>query len=57
CVQRFRARVTEAALLETDALDAIDRSVAEEVERSVRDAKEAPRPTEADLLTDVYVAY
>jgi len=57
CLQRFRARVTEAALLEADALDAIDRSVAEDIEHSVRNAKEAPRPTEADLLTDVYVAY
>ncbi len=57
CLKLFRTRVTEAALLEADALDAIDRSVGEEIDLAVRSAKGAPRPAEADLLTDVYVAY
>ena len=57
CLQRFRKRITEAALLEGSDLAAVDQAVAEEVERSVRDAKAAPLPSEADLLTDVYVAY
>ena len=57
CLQRFRKRVTEAALLEGSDLAAVDQAVAEEVARSVRDAKAAPLPSEADLLTDVYVAY
>jgi pyruvate dehydrogenase E1 component alpha subunit len=57
CIKRFRARVIEAALLETDELDSIDRSVAEDVRTAVRNAKDAPRPGDAELLTDVYVAY
>ena len=57
CIARFRTRVTEAALLEADALDAVDQAVADEVDVAVRHAKAAPLPTEADLLTDVYVAY
>jgi acetoin:2,6-dichlorophenolindophenol oxidoreductase subunit alpha len=57
CLQRFRKQVTEAALLDGEALGAVDRTVAEEVESSVRGAKGAMLPSEADLLTDVYVAY
>ena len=57
CLKLFRTRVTEAALLDAGALDAIDRSVAEDIDLTVRNAKGAPRPAEADLLTDVYVAY
>ncbi|WP_145145817.1 thiamine pyrophosphate-dependent dehydrogenase E1 component subunit alpha [Roseomonas gilardii] len=57
CLKRFRARVTEAALLEAGELDAVDQAVADEIEISVRNAKAAPLPTEVDLLTDVYVRY
>lgn len=57
CLRRFRARVTEAALLEAAELDAVDQAVADEIEISVRNAKAAPLPAEADLLTDVYVRY
>ena len=57
CLKRFRTRVIEAALLETGELDSIDRSVAEDIETAVRNAKDAPRPGDAELLTDVYVAY
>jgi TPP-dependent pyruvate/acetoin dehydrogenase alpha subunit len=57
CLMRFRKRVTEAALLEPTELDAVDGAVADEVELSVRNAKTAASPTEADLLTDVYVSY
>ena len=56
-LKRFRARVTEAALLDAEALDAVDQAVADEIESAVTHAKKAPAPTEADLLTDVYVAY
>jgi pyruvate dehydrogenase E1 component alpha subunit len=38
-------------------LDAIDQEAREVIERAVREAKAAPAPTGADLLTDVYVAY
>ncbi|MEO8667837.1 MAG: thiamine pyrophosphate-dependent dehydrogenase E1 component subunit alpha [Bauldia sp.] len=53
----FRQRVVEATLLKTDELDAIDKSVASEIVRIVADAKAAAMPTEADLMTDVYVRY
>nr|WP_294529689.1 thiamine pyrophosphate-dependent dehydrogenase E1 component subunit alpha [uncultured Rhodopila sp.] len=57
CLKRFRSKVTEAALLDASELDSIDHAVAEQIDTSVRNAKSAPPPTEADLLTDVYVAY
>ena len=57
CLKRFRAQVTEAALLEAADLDAIDRLAADEISAAVGNAKAAQLPTEADLLTDVYVAY
>ncbi len=57
CIDLFRRRVTEAALLEPSELDAIDREVAELIDRATAEAKAAPMPSEADLLTDVYVSY
>jgi pyruvate dehydrogenase E1 component alpha subunit len=53
----FRQRVVEASLLKAEELDAIDKSVAADMKRIVADAKAAAPPTEADLLTDVYVRY
>ena len=38
-------------------LDAIDREILSDVERSVKLAKSSAPPTEADLMTDVYVSY
>lgn len=57
CLKRFRRRVTEAALLQDAELDAVDQAVADEMEVAVRNAKAGTLPTEADLLTDVYVSY
>ena len=37
--------------------DAIDAEVGAQIDQAVDDAKAAPLPTEADLLTDVYVRY
>lgn len=53
----FRQRVTEAALLETADLDAIDKKAKDRMERALADAKAAPWPTEADLMTDIYASY
>ncbi len=53
----FRERVTEAGLLTGEQLDAIDAEVRQEVDEALVDAKAAPLPTPADLLTDVYVRY
>ena len=57
CLRRFRRLVTEAALLDSGELDAVDHAAAEAVELSVRGAKAGMPPGDADLLTDVYVAY
>ena len=53
----FRARVTEAGLLEDAALDAVDSEVGELIEAAVAEAKAAPEPPEESLYTDVYVSY
>src|SRR5207244_10055742 len=57
CLKVFRLRVSEAALLEADALDAVDNEVAELIDRAVASARAAPPPAESELLTDVYVTY
>lgn len=57
CLMLFRKRVMEAALLDAATLDAVDREVAEHIDRVTREAKAAAMPGEADLLTDVYVSY
>jgi len=57
CIKNFRRRVAEAALLETDALDAVDAEIADLIERAVASAQAAPPPPESELLTDVYVSY
>ena len=49
--------MAEAALLETDALDSVDREVATLIDRAVATAREASVPPESALLTDVYVSY
>ena len=57
CLVRFAARVTETGELARADLDAIDAEIGAEIDKAVEDAKAAPLPTEADLLTDVYVRY
>lgn len=57
CMMLFRQRVTEAGLLEASQMDEIDAEVLDIIEQAVVDALAAPPPTEADLLTDVYVSY
>jgi acetoin:2,6-dichlorophenolindophenol oxidoreductase subunit alpha len=57
CLDAFARRVTDGGILEADALAEIDRGVAELIDAAVAEAKAAPDPTAADVLTDVYVAY
>jgi pyruvate dehydrogenase E1 component alpha subunit len=57
CLKHFRTRVTEAKLLEGEALDAIDQEVADLIDRAVAEAKAAPRSTAAQVLEDVYISY
>jgi acetoin:2,6-dichlorophenolindophenol oxidoreductase subunit alpha len=57
CLNAFRRRVTEAGILQAEELTEIDEATAELMEEAVREAKAAPDPTPADVLTDVYVRY
>lgn len=57
CLMQFRERTTRAALLQASALDAIDAEVEACIEEAVVRAKADPKPSPADLLSDVYVAY
>ena len=57
CLMQFRERTTRAGLLEASQLDRIDQEVEKLIENAVRKAKSDPKPSAADLLTDVYVAY
>jgi pyruvate dehydrogenase E1 component alpha subunit len=49
--------VTDAGLVEADALTAIDEATRRLMDEAVAEAKAAPDPTAADVLTDVYVRY
>lgn len=53
----FRQRVVETALLRPEDFDTADGEIVSEVARVLAKAKAAPMPTEADLLTDVYLSY
>jgi TPP-dependent pyruvate/acetoin dehydrogenase alpha subunit len=57
CLKRFRARVQDARCVALADLDAIDAEIAELIDRAVREARAAPAPGEADLLSDVYIRY
>ena len=57
CLKKFRARVTEAKLLEGRQLDGIDKEVMGVIENAVMRAKAAPYPSAAELHTDVYASY
>ena len=57
CLKHFRRRVTEAGLLETRELDAVDDAVAGLIEQAVATARAAEPPPADALLTDVYVSY
>ena len=57
CLKTFRNKVVEAKLLEGGDLDGIDAEVAALIDRAVTEAREAPRPTAANVLEDVYISY
>lgn len=57
CLKIFAQKVISAGLITAAELEAIDKEVLALIEDSVVKAKEAPKPTEADLLTNVYVTY
>ena len=57
CLMRFRQRVAEAGLIESEILDRIDAETADHIESCVVAARTAPRPGPDQLTTDVYVSY
>ena len=57
CLKRFRAAVTATGQLTDEELDRVDAEVLRLIDESVEEAKAAPKPTAADLETDVYVSY
>jgi pyruvate dehydrogenase E1 component alpha subunit len=56
-IEMFRRRVTEASILMPADFDRLDGETRSEVAQVLAMAKAAPAPSEADLLTDVYVSY
>ena len=57
CLKRFRKQVGEAALLEPDQLDQVDREVAATIDAAVEFARSGPTPDLAEVASDVYVEY
>jgi acetoin:2,6-dichlorophenolindophenol oxidoreductase subunit alpha len=57
CLLAFSRRVTEAGLLDADALAGVDETVRVLIDEAVAEAKAAPDPTPDQVLTDVYVSY
>ena len=57
CLKNFRAKVTEAALLEEADMDAIDAKVATLIDEAVEEAIAAPFPEPEAVTQDVYIDY
>lgn len=57
CLKSFAGRVTQAGVIGSEELEAIDREVGRLIDEAVASAKAAPLPTPRDLVTDVYVSY
>jgi acetoin:2,6-dichlorophenolindophenol oxidoreductase subunit alpha len=56
-LELFRQRVVEASLLKPEDFDREDKAIVSLIAAAVAKAKAAPMPTEADLMTDVYLNY
>ena len=54
---KFRNYVTDSGMIDEAQLESIDKSVLQLIDEAVNEAKAAPKPSESDLLTDVYVSY
>lgn len=57
CLKFMRARLTSSGLVQAGVLDQIEGEVSALINTIVGDAKAAPPPDPADLLTDVYKNY
>ncbi|WP_019241048.1 MULTISPECIES: thiamine pyrophosphate-dependent dehydrogenase E1 component subunit alpha [Bacillus] len=56
-IQLFKQYVLNLNIVAGEELTSIEDAVAEAIDESVRFSEESPYPSEADLLTDVYVSY
>ena len=57
CLKKFVQQVIEENYLSISDLEKIDKEIFTLIDEAFDEAKKAPPPTEADLLTDVYVNY
>src|SRR4051794_29750953 len=57
CLMQFAARVTKGGEITWAELEQRDREARALIDEAVRRARAEPKPTGADLLTDVYVSY
>jgi pyruvate dehydrogenase E1 component alpha subunit len=57
CLMQFRERTLRAGRVQASQLGQIDSEVDLLIENAVRKAKSDPKPSAADLLSDVYVSY
>ena len=57
CLKKFIQQVTQTKALKQSDLDDIDQEISVLINQAFDEAQKAPRPTEADLLTDVYISY
>ena len=57
CLVKFRSYVPGSGMIDDAQLESIDNSVLQLIDEAVSEAKAAPKPSESDLLTDVYVSY
>ena len=53
-VKLFSSTLKEKGIIDDAALAAMEKSIAEEVEHSLRFAEESPQPAPEELYTDVY---
>ncbi len=57
CIKNFTRTITNAGFVEATELESIEKEILVCLDGAITRAKQAPKPTEADLLTDVYVSY
>ena len=57
CLKKFVQQVTQTDALNKSDLDCIDQEISVLINEAFDEAQKAPRPTETDLLSDVYINY
>ena len=57
CLKKFFQQVTQTDALNKSDLDGIDQEISVLINEAFDEAQKAPRPTETDLLSDVYINY